>query len=63
VYLQSQNGNIYRSEPDDSMEPDLSAFRSVVKRDVDWMAEATGESRIIRTWRQILTNKVHRPKQ
>jgi hypothetical protein len=44
LYLQSQNGNIYRSDTDG--EPELAALQSYVQRDVDWMSEATGMSAI-----------------
>lgn len=43
VYLQSQDGNIFRSE-EGTRASELSAFGNVIARDVAWMKEATGES-------------------
>lgn len=42
LYLQSQDGNIFRSEAE--REPELAPFQAVVARDIAWMAEATGHS-------------------
>jgi jumonji domain-containing protein 7 len=44
VYLQSQDGNIYRSEPryEGWEGPELKPLQAFVKRDVDWMHEALG---------------------
>ncbi|WOO76864.1 JmjC domain-containing protein 7 [Vanrija pseudolonga] len=42
LYLQSQDGNIYRAEAE--REPELAPFQAVVQRDIPWMAEATGHS-------------------
>jgi jumonji domain-containing protein 7 len=44
LYLQSQDGNIYRSEPGARGSPELATFQSVVARDVSWMKEASGGS-------------------
>ncbi|WWD18607.1 hypothetical protein CI109_103060 [Kwoniella shandongensis] len=41
-YLQSQDGNIYRSEPHPSGLPELDMFQSYIARDVQWMKEAIG---------------------
>lgn len=46
LYLQSQDGNIYRSQPGMSDEPELASFQQVVERDVPWMRDAMGGSRI-----------------
>ena len=46
LYLQSQNGNVYRSEvsvDDPTSEPDLKTFQSDIQRDFPWMQEATGK--------------------
>lgn len=42
LYLQSQDGNIYRSDPGARGSPELATFQSVVARDVSWMKEASG---------------------
>ncbi|BEI98855.1 hypothetical protein CcaverHIS631_0311540 [Cutaneotrichosporon cavernicola] len=42
LYLQSQDGNIYRSQPGMRNEPDLVSFQQVVERDVPWMRDAMG---------------------
>ncbi len=39
IYMQSQNGNIYRSEGE---EPELSAFQHFFESDIPWMRDATG---------------------
>jgi hypothetical protein len=44
LYLQSQDGNIYRSQPGMRDEPELATFQEVVERDVPWMRDAMGES-------------------
>lgn len=44
LYLQSQDGNIYRSEPGARGAPELAAFQPIVSRDVPWMREALGAS-------------------
>lgn len=44
LYLQSQDGNIYRSEAGMRDEPELTSFQKVVQRDVPWMREAMGTS-------------------
>ncbi|CAD6563911.1 MAG: hypothetical protein TREMPRED_002371 [Tremellales sp. Tagirdzhanova-0007] len=41
-YLQSQNGNVYRSEGSDH--PQLEVFQPFFERDVSWMREATDSS-------------------
>jgi len=43
LYLQSQDGNIFRSEPGARGPPELASFQRVVARDIPWMQEATGE--------------------
>lgn len=42
LYLQSQDGNIWRSEPGLRAEPELASFQQVVELDVPWMRDATG---------------------
>ncbi|WVF68961.1 hypothetical protein IAT40_003735 [Kwoniella sp. CBS 6097] len=50
-YLQSQDGNIYRSEPRPSGESELRMFQKYIKRDVEWMKEATGsEAEAVNLW-------------
>jgi jumonji domain-containing protein 7 len=46
LYLQSQDGNIYRSEPryDGWGGSELKVLQNYVERDVHWMSEALGES-------------------
>lgn len=44
LYLQSQDGNIYRSTPGVRGPPELAAFQDHIDRDVAWMKEATGSS-------------------
>lgn len=44
LYLQSQDGNIYRSTPGQRGPPELAAFQDHIARDVGWMKEATGSS-------------------
>lgn len=44
LYLQSQDGNIYRSEAGMRDEPELTSFQKVIQRDVPWMKEAMGTS-------------------
>ncbi|EJT49014.1 hypothetical protein A1Q1_01925 [Trichosporon asahii var. asahii CBS 2479] len=43
-YLQSQDGNIYRSTPGARGPPDLADFQPFIERDTVWMKEATGYS-------------------
>ncbi|KAL1413179.1 hypothetical protein Q8F55_000929 [Vanrija albida] len=43
LYLQSQDGNIFRAEPAAERAPELAPFQAVVARDVAWMREATGQ--------------------
>ena len=42
LYLQSQDGNVYRSEPGMRDEPELASFQSAFVPDIPWMREATG---------------------
>ncbi|WVQ85080.1 hypothetical protein IAT38_007244 [Cryptococcus sp. DSM 104549] len=50
-YLQSQDGNIYRATPRPSGPPDLEMFQEYIKRDVEWMKEATGaEADAVNLW-------------
>ncbi|GFZ45061.1 hypothetical protein JCM24511_02787 [Saitozyma sp. JCM 24511] len=43
LYLQSQDGNVFRSEPRaPGEEPELAMFQRHIQRDVAWMHEATG---------------------
>lgn len=42
IYLQSQDGNIYRSHPRPGGD-ELKGMRKYVKRDIDWMTEAVGQ--------------------
>jgi jumonji domain-containing protein 7 len=44
LYLQSQDGNIFRSEPGPRGSPELATFQGFVARDIEWMREATGNS-------------------
>lgn len=44
LYLQSQDGNVARSEPGIRAEPELAAFQEVVTLDIPWMRDATGAS-------------------
>lgn len=48
LYLQSQDGNVYRSYERDGAE-ELVGLRRWVKRDVEWMRDATGESSVSQT--------------
>ncbi|EKC97761.1 hypothetical protein A1Q2_07960 [Trichosporon asahii var. asahii CBS 8904] len=43
-YLQSQDGNIYRSTPGARGPPELADFQPFIERDTVWMKEATGYS-------------------
>ena len=44
LYLQSQNGNIYRSTAQPGQElPELHAFQESIKPDLEWMKDAIGE--------------------
>ncbi|KAL7422997.1 hypothetical protein Q5752_002295 [Cryptotrichosporon argae] len=42
AYLQSQDGNVFRSDPRPVGEDELAAFRPYLLRDIDWMVEAVG---------------------
>lgn len=42
LYLQSQDGNIYRTDPREGGEQ-LKGMRRYIARDVQWMKEAVGE--------------------
>ncbi|ORY25936.1 cupin-like domain-domain-containing protein [Naematelia encephala] len=50
VYLQSQDGNIYRStassssESNDPMKPQLAALQPYIQRDISWMLDAVGST-------------------
>lgn len=47
LYLQSQDGNIYRSEPREAgVSPELSALQDFFPRDIGWIKEATGTSEL-----------------
>ncbi|WVR06473.1 hypothetical protein IAU60_003504 [Kwoniella sp. DSM 27419] len=43
-YLQSQDGNIYRSVPRPNGPPELASFQDHIQRDVEWMREAVGDT-------------------
>ncbi|OCF37197.1 hypothetical protein I316_01104 [Kwoniella heveanensis BCC8398] len=64
-YLQSQDGNIYRSEPRPSGEPELKMFQEYIRRDVEWIKEATGsEAEAVNLWigdRKSTTSMHHDP--
>lgn len=47
LYLQSQDGNIYRAQPGLREEPELASFQQVVERDVAWMRDAMGMSSML----------------
>lgn len=44
LYLQSQDGNVYRSTPGARGPSELADFQTFIERDVTWMKEATGSS-------------------
>lgn len=44
LYLQSQDGNIYRSTPGARGPPELAEMQEYIERDIAWMKEATGDS-------------------
>jgi jumonji domain-containing protein 7 len=44
VYLQSQDGNIYRSPPRPDSQPQLEKLQEFIEPDVRWMEEALGTS-------------------
>lgn len=44
LYLQSQDGNIYRATPGLRGPPELADFQPFIARDITWMEEATGGS-------------------
>jgi hypothetical protein len=44
VYLQSQDGNIYRYPPRPGSEPQLRNLQAYVESEVSWMEEALGTS-------------------
>nr|XP_019045472.1 hypothetical protein I302_05862 [Kwoniella bestiolae CBS 10118]OCF24402.1 hypothetical protein I302_05862 [Kwoniella bestiolae CBS 10118] len=64
-YLQSQDGNIYRSTPRPDGEPELAAFQEYIQRDIGWMKEATGvEAEAVNLWigdRKSTTSLHHDP--
>jgi hypothetical protein len=43
LYLQSQDGNVYRASPRPEGGEELAGMRGWVERDVGWMREASGE--------------------
>ena len=45
LYLQSQDGNIYRTDPRMGGE-ELKGMRRYIQRDISWMVEATGRSNL-----------------
>ncbi|WWC88527.1 uncharacterized protein L201_003438 [Kwoniella dendrophila CBS 6074] len=50
-YLQSQDGNTYRSTPRPYGSPELEAFQNYIERDIQWMKEATGsEAEAVNLW-------------
>ncbi|WRT67922.1 uncharacterized protein IL334_004896 [Kwoniella shivajii] len=50
-YLQSQDGNVYRSTPHSSGFPELEVFQKYIHRDVSWMKEATStEAEAVNLW-------------
>nr|XP_018262200.1 uncharacterized protein I303_05216 [Kwoniella dejecticola CBS 10117]OBR84358.1 hypothetical protein I303_05216 [Kwoniella dejecticola CBS 10117] len=50
-YLQSQDGNIYRSTPRPYGPPELQAFQEYIERDVSWMKDAIGaEAEAVNLW-------------
>ena len=44
VYLQSQDGNIYRSPPRPDSQPQLAKLQEYIEPEVRWMEEALGIS-------------------
>ncbi|KAK6908025.1 hypothetical protein I203_102026 [Kwoniella mangroviensis CBS 8507] len=64
-YLQSQDGNIYRSTPHPDGSPELEVFQDHIQRDVEWMKEATGsEAEAVNLWigdRKSTTSLHHDP--
>ena len=44
VYLQSQDGNIYRSPPRPDSQPQLEKLQEFVEPEVRWMEEALSKS-------------------
>jgi len=44
VYLQSQDGNIYRSPPRPDSSPQLEKMQDLIEPEVRWMKEALGMS-------------------
>ena len=44
VYLQSQDGNIYRSPPRPDATPQLEKMQDLIEPEVRWMKEALGMS-------------------
>jgi jumonji domain-containing protein 7 len=44
VYLQSQDGNIYRSPPRPDSQPQLEKLQEFIEPEVKWMEEALGTS-------------------
>ncbi|WWC70906.1 uncharacterized protein I206_104858 [Kwoniella pini CBS 10737] len=50
-YLQSQDGNIYRSTPRPYGPPELDSFQKYIKKDIGWMKDATGsEAEAVNLW-------------
>ena len=48
VYLQSQDGNIYRSPPRPDSQPQLEKLQEFIEPEVKWMEEALGTSSFAR---------------
>lgn len=44
LYLQSQDGNVYRSTLGARGPSELADFQPLIERDITWMKEATGSS-------------------
>jgi hypothetical protein len=42
VYLQSQDGNIYRYPPRPDSEPELRKMQELIEPEVEWMKDALG---------------------
>jgi len=44
VYLQSQDGNIYRTPPRPGSEPQLRKMQDLIEPEIEWMRDAVGRS-------------------
>ena len=49
VYLQSQDGNIYRSPPRPDSQPQLGKLQEFIEPEVKWMEEALGQPLLARS--------------